>query len=232
MTASTRRKEELLEPAVQQEVQECELGAQPAPSALGVQGKILLGAFPPELPHAAVGRHPVAVVQAHGGGVDDAAVADRERDGEAERARRQRARDQHVLVLDVDQLDPLLPGRPAHGPGRVQVEERIGEPLGRQRRAARRQAAREGKAHDADAFALLARGSAVVWRHDHNLVPAARQRTGEGIHAPLRATGSEGREILVDEADPHIGFRARARKPVLSPGSARARRRFHRARRA
>src|SRR5439155_18252116 len=74
----------LLEPAVEPEVEERELRAELPPRVLHVQGEVLLGALPPELPHAAVGRHSVVMVETDGRGVDDRAVADREKDGHAQ----------------------------------------------------------------------------------------------------------------------------------------------------
>jgi hypothetical protein len=68
--------EPLLEPRIEPAVEKAELDPEAAPRSLRIQMEVLFRALAPELPHPAVGRHPIPVMQAHRRRVDDAAVAD------------------------------------------------------------------------------------------------------------------------------------------------------------
>src|SRR5262249_18731235 len=75
-------------------------------------------------------------------------------------------------------------------------------------------------------------GGAVVRRDHDDLVAAVGQRPRQRLHAPLRPARSEGRIVLVEQADPQGSLRATAWKPVLSAGWRTAASRFQRLSRA
>src|SRR5207237_2127840 len=114
-------------------------------------------ALAPELPDSAVGWTAVVLVQAHRRRIDEARVPN----GHEHRAPGQPvcndARHEHVLVLDVDDVDVLGTHQARELQARGEIRDRVQEKFLRPERAARRpgSAARQPEPPDPKALALL-----------------------------------------------------------------------------
>src|SRR5439155_13098411 len=195
---------------------ERELRAELPARILHVECEVLFRALAPQLAHAAVGRHPVVVVETEGRRVDDRPVADGKEDGNAEQPSRDRGRNERVLVLRMDHVRASPLRCTEDSERRPGVEERVREPLRGRRTPSRLELLGKGEPDDADAVGFLAWRGAPVRCHDRYAVAAPGQGTGERLQTPLGPAWRERGEVLVDEANVHGRTRVTTRNPVDS----------------